>query len=354
MRRRLWLAAACLIVAGSGFAWWLVGRGSVWSGAEPGAIRLELEFPGDRLGGFEPLVSVGNKSAGDLVYVSYAGPQSIRFGLVGTKMRGPISPEIPFTPGRRYRLDIQMGPLCPEAGDAALAGLSEVEVALLQRTLKVTLDGQTVFETPAHFSSGKQRRARIGLTSHLRGHSAERFSGRIHSIGHGPLVPPRADAMPEYGPLRLRVKLPTRRLGEVEPLLVTGVPGAADFIVISYIGIKTIAVIHDHWGIAPRISRNVTIDPDREQEFEILLSSLLAPPGHPFWADVPDATVERLRRRVRIRVDGQTILDAEQPAYDSAPHDVLIGRNAVGGSSCGYQFTGTIIDARRDPASLLE
>jgi hypothetical protein len=43
------------------------------------------------------------------------------------------------------------------------------------------------------------------------------------------------------------------------------------------------------------------------------------------------------------------VLDAEQPTFDSSPYDVTIGRNAIGGSTCVYEFSGGIKSVSRRP-----
>jgi hypothetical protein len=52
-------------------------------------------------------------------------------------------------------------------------------------------------------------------------------------------------------------------------------------------------------------------------------------------------------RRIQILLDGARVLDSDQHTYDSSPHDVFFGINAIGGSTCGYAFTGRILSVER-------
>jgi hypothetical protein len=54
---------------------------------------------------------------------------------------------------------------------------------------------------------------------------------------------------------------------------------------------------------------------------------------------------------IHVRFDGADAIDTGQQAYDSSPYDVSIGTNAIGGSTCGYAFTGQILDAERPGAA---
>ena len=71
---------------------------------------------------------------------------------------------------------------------------------------------------------------------------------------------------------------------------------------------------------------------------EVSLGSLF-PPG-------PD---DSPARRARILMDGTAVLDIEQDTYDSSPYDVAVGTNPIGGSTCGYAFTGAILSVKRGP-----
>jgi hypothetical protein len=63
----------------------------------------------------------------------------------------------------------------------------------------------------------------------------------------------------------------------------------------------------------------------------------------------PPAPGDTQPRRARIELDGVAVLDVEQDTYDSSPYDVAIGTNPIGGSTCGYAFSGRLLSVKRGP-----
>ena len=91
------------------------------------------------------------------------------------------------------------------------------------------------------------------------------------------------------------------------------------------------------------------IDYSVDHVLEIQTGALLPPPGHILLSPLSSAEVDNLKRRVRILLDGEVVLDAEQSTYESSTYDVFIGRNAIGGSACVYEFSGEIKSVTRLP-----
>jgi len=322
-----------------------------WLGETYGPVRFTVVFPVDRLHAHEPLVATGTPEAGDLLYVFYDSPQTIRFGLVGTTMTGPTSPPIPVTYGQPHEIEISMGSLYPAPGNPALASLSDAEAGRLKRTLRISIDGRPVHEVPAHFFPSKSREVRIGSTRHLLAYSASDFSGQISASARQPIAPlpvPLVDG-PEYGALRLIARFPEGKTGLTEPLIVSGVPNAGDFIYVHYESDWQIRLGLDHWGHPGLRSPSVPVDYSVNHVVEIHMGSLLPPAGHMLYAGMSTAQVEQMKRRVKIILDGEVLFDTEQSTHESSPYDVHIGRNAIGGSTCGYEFSGEIKSATRLP-----
>jgi len=320
-------------------------------GTAHGPLSLEVIFPAGRPNHAEPLVATGSDRGANLLYVIYDSPGTVRFGLVGTSMEGPVSPPIAVTYGQPHRLDIRMGSLYPSDGSPALASMGNAEVSRLKRMLRIDLDGRTVFEIPAHFFPSKPREVRVGSTSLLRNYAAAEFTGRIRASGRLP-IKPEALAQPpgpEYGAFRLVVRFPNHKPGGTEPLLVSGVQGAGDFIYVHYVDHNQISLGLDHWGTKGLRTTWLPVDFAVNHTVEIQVGSLFPPPDHVLLAGRDSAQVEELKKRVRVLLDGEVVLDAIQPTYESSPYDVLVGRNAIGGSTCSYQFSGEIISAERQP-----
>jgi hypothetical protein len=82
---------------------------------------------------------------------------------------------------------------------------------------------------------------------------------------------------------------------------------------------------------------------------EISMGSLLPASRDLALASVAPDRFASLKGTIKIILDGRTVLDAPQATYDSSAYDVTIGVNAIGGSTCGYAFTGEILSASRVP-----
>lgn len=322
-----------------------------WLGTIHGPIRMEIIFPAGRTGRYEPLVATGTDAGGDLVYVHYDSPETLRFGLVGTTMRGPLSPPIPIKYGEPHQLEIRMGSLYPPVGHPKLASLSDAEVGRLKRSLQIELDGKVVAEFPAHFFPSSSRQVRVGSTEILRSYCEEIFTGEIRRQERAPMVAPPAgpDADSGYGPLRLTLRFPTDKKGQSEPLVVSGLPGAGDFVYVTYVDDQHITIGIDHWGYGGHRTIWLPIDYSVNHTVEILMGSLLPPAGHVDWGTATDEQIQAAKTRVRLVLDREVVLDTEQATYDSSPYDVFVGRNAIGGSTCNYAFTGEIRSATRLP-----
>jgi len=76
------------------------------------------------------------------------------------------------------------------------------------------------------------------------------------------------------GPLRVRVRFARRPAGTSEPLVVTGVTGASDFIFVRYLADGRIAIGHDHWGEGGALSEPFNAVDDAEHEIIVSLGSL--------------------------------------------------------------------------------
>lgn len=332
---------------------WPANLAQRWLGTVYGPIRLEVVFPPGKPHYYEPLVATGSADTGDLLYVFYDSPATVRFGLVGSAMQGPLSPPVPVTYGQPHHLEISMGSLYPPVGHPLLSALGDMEVARLKRTLRIGLDGRTVFEVPAHFFPSKPRHVRIGLTTILRDYCRPEFSGQILTSARLPLQPLEIvqQAASAHGSIRLVLRFPDNKAGVSEPLIVSGVQNAGDLISVRYESNWQVSLGLDHWGHPGFHTAGLPVDYTVDHVVEIQMGSLFPPVGHILLADLSPAQIERLKGRVRIVLDGEVVLDADQPTYDSSPYDVFIGRNVIGGSTCVYEFSGEIKSVTRLPLS---
>jgi hypothetical protein len=172
-------------------------------------------------------------------------------------------------------------------------------------------------------------------------------------------VVPAFDAHRTDGPLSLIVRLPRDRPGRSEPLLVTGQPGAGDFVYVVYRDATHVQFGVDHWGRFSRLSEVRTIDyavPHLIRlSFAPLFADAASPPGAPSagTSGLPELARPPQSRSpqppsdaagLRLELDGQVVLQARPyEAYPSRPGEVSVGQNRIGGSTCDSRFTGVIL-----------
>lgn len=315
-----------------------------------GPVDCEIVFPTGKVGKLEPLVATGNRKAADVLYVQYESTDTLRIGLVSVGMKGPLSDPIKVTYGQPHHLRVYLGSLVPPDWRLSLAGtkLTETQLADLRRTLRVELDGRPVFTVPARFTPTKPSEVLVGATKYLRAFAPTDFTGTISQLTRPAIAPLPVDPPTEfYGPFRLTVRFHNSPGGAGQPLVVTGVPGAGDFIYATCTNNHTLVLGYDHWNGPGFASAPMTVDFDSEHTLEITLGSLYPPKEHRYWHGYSDANIARLKKLVQIKLDGQVVLEKEQEPYASLPRDVYIGRNIIGGSTCLYEFAGTIKSTQR-------
>ncbi|MBL9199528.1 MAG: hypothetical protein JNL39_03435, partial [Opitutaceae bacterium] len=140
--------------------------------------------------------------------------------------------------------------------------------------------------------------------------------------------------------LRLRVRLVRQSPGTREPLVVTGRTGAGELLALEHLAAGEIRFVLDSWGQPLRASRPVRVEYERPHEIDVTLGALVT---------VDDATVLRGAHAgpLRVKVNGAVVWE-ERSDYHVAEHaEVYVGRNPIGGTSCGLRFSGEILSAER-------
>jgi hypothetical protein len=309
-------------------------------GRSYGPVGVDLIFPRDKTGAYEPLVSTATQASSDLLFINYASPTQVRFGFVSTDGRGPLSNPVTVDFGKSHHLEISMGSLYPPDGHPSWMSLGEQEEAFLSRRLLVELDGRRVFDVQAHFESAPPERVSVGSAPILRGYSSLSFTGEILSVRRLPITPPPADAYSgaHYGAVLMRVRFPAQPAPNArEPLVTTGVPRAGDIVYVQYLSGGRVAFGIDHWGSAGFETGPLAVDAGVEHTVGISIGSLF-----------PAAEHDANRQRARVELDGLAVIDREQDTFDSSPYDTTIGTNAIGGSTCASAFTGQIVAVHRE------
>jgi hypothetical protein len=293
-----------------------------------GPVRLTLRFPPIRGGTPLPLVSTGEPGAGDLLSLQILEDGRVRFTHDSWGGENFTSPPFTVGPGATHRVTVEMGSLYP-ADDARIP-------AALRRRLAVWLDDQPVMDVERPFNSAKSDSVEFGFNAIGGSGVSGMFTGTLLRIER---VPTRAAATSTaaevWGPLACDVRFPTDALGRAEPLLCTGVFGAADIVFVEYLDNRHVRFGHDHWGTGVVYSGPIVIDYTRVHALTIKLGSLYPP-------DTPN-------NQLQILLDGRSVLSIPRPAHLSRPAQVTLGRNDVGASTCQRIFSGEFMAPHRLP-----
>ncbi len=124
------------------------------------------------------------------------------------------------------------------------------------------------------------------------------------------------------------------RPGAQEPLMVAGERENSDFLYIKCVTEQTIEFGYDRWGAGGPVSAPIPIQKGRPHRVTIEFPSFVNVPGN-FIAPEPS---------VRVWIDGREVFVCRAQPPLRAPKDLWIGRNPLGGSTCGPEFHGQITD----------
>jgi hypothetical protein len=136
--------------------------------------------------------------------------------------------------------------------------------------------------------------------------------------------------------LNLRIKFPNPPpIGQRQPLVVTGKSGAGDLLSIEFINNDEVRFALDHWGKPLIMSRSVKLDPKKAHTIDIKMASSISLEDAALWVNDKNGIVH-------IVVDGVTIWDKVTELYVTHQDDLWVGKNPIGGTTCGEFFTGEI------------
>lgn len=288
-------------------------------------VRAWVRLPADRVERSEPLFSFTEGKHHALFMVRYLGGDRVRLGWNGGAGESHESAALAVAGGYGHEVTLQFGTLKPGP----------------MRQLQVRIDGMLSwthevawpFEGAPTTVDGKNDGRLAGC--------ADVFMGRIHGVqvgasGRDPLV--------ESGDtLRLRVQFPVGRKGYREPFIVTGRRGGAELLIVEYVDDKSIRFLLDHWGAPPLLSPVIPIDYTQPQELIVCMGALSA-----LMSDLQ--TEPGKLGRMIVVLNGQRVWEnSSWYFYVVDADEIAIGRNAVGGTSCGPAFTGEILGVERIP-----
>lgn len=263
-----------------------------------------------------PLLAWERQPPGDLLALETAGPGSARLVYEHPGIPELTSPRFPVG-SAKITLEVEHGPNWPSTRPDARS-----------RPLVVWADNRLVWQVEAPATRGPSDEPVFARNAVDAPGCAATAPG-WHRV---PSPPPRRPG----GTLRLRLVLPTGVVGTSEPLLELGRHrGSTDLLGIRYEEGDAVRIRLDHWGSPLLAGPRVPLQSLPVHIVEITLPSCTA-----------DAFGTPRTGAVLVRIDGIDALRATSACFGFAPDAWAIGRNDVGGTTCGPAFSGWILDAR--------
>ncbi len=298
------------------------------SGSE--AVEVSLYMPASHRAGADPLVLTGTGRASDLLYCIYDGDNHVRFALDHFGAGGPQSEMVAFDPLIQHTVTVWMGSM--EGGlSAAARGAIEPD------RLGVVLDGRTLINIHQEFYPAASKSPTIGVNACGSSEAGREFTGeivRVRRVAESALS--RLAMSGGCGPVEMSVRFPRGVIGTQEPLVVTGVSRAGDFVYVRYVDEDHVAFGFDHWGIGGWLGSPIEVDFGQVHRIAVAFQSLYPKDSERHSSDV-----------VRVLLDGHQALLGNFSCYPTLAEQITIGANRIGGSTCGQSFTGNILGIAR-------
>jgi hypothetical protein len=320
-------------------------------GESDGQIGLRVRFPVRFTGAVEPLLSMGKPEQGQLFFVRYLDDERLVLGFHQPGAEPRESEPLAYHGEKTVELGFFCGALLPDQDDeGGAAGLARWHHRNLVR---VTCDGREVLnalvvlprEAGSGIVVGENSTGVLGVWP--------RFTGEVLAAWRGgyPALPPGVAL--DRGALRLILDLPGTNAGVPEPLVVVGEPGRASLAYLRLLPGKRAQVGVEFWGHGVSESAPFALPNPSRAEVVVELPAFFPPEGDASWGGVSRAWQEGQRRRCRVLVNGEVRLDV--PAQGPMPsQEIHLGINPLGGSFVTQRFTGTLLQAVREPLERIE
>lgn len=243
----------------------------------------------------------------------------------------------------RYMVDFQpaftlAGVLLGAAAAAALAGRALAWWVRVFGLLAVLAAAFNFFAGIEQFSEFKNRRP-------------DAYAA-MERVGNYPSYWLEKAGLLPLGPVEFKVTFPARVASpSVEPLLAAGTPEYSDGVyAVLWPPGGPFDIMADHRGYGGPTSRRMTFEPGRTYTFRVDMGALYPPLNHPYFARYSAIQAHFIKSRVRVEIDGATVLDRRMESYDAPPWSLEAGRNDITLTPFKTLFTGRVFDLRRLPA----
>ena len=308
------------------------------AGIRYGPLEITLWF-GRVSHGTEPVLTTGWEFQSDRLLVTHVNDHEVRFIFDHLSQNTRVSPAVPIDFRVPHVLRVQAGSLFPPSTHPFYRGMNDFEVGMLRRWLKVTLDGQVMFDCSQTFYAASPEALHLGYDPIIHPNEpGAHFSGEILRARRLPYEVLH-DAVNQLGTVRMQVRFRKDPWGRAEPLLSVGQTGKGGVVYVRYLeGTRAVFGI-DQWGAGAREGPPVDLDEDREMPVEIRLPSFYPAGGPPERRALID--------RAMVLLEGRVVFNRVLPAVDAGPDNVWIGMNRVNSSTCDQEFTGAISGLQR-------
>jgi hypothetical protein len=295
-------------------------------------VELSLYLPTANQPGADPLLVTGSGNKSDLVYCVYDGANHIKFALDHYGSGGPVSESVPYDPLVPHKITIWMGSMAAPADSASPAPLP-------QDRLAVVFDGRALLNVEQVFYPSTATSAIVGYNPYGSTGAGREFTGRIGAARQvdASALPPLVRSG-SYGAVEMSVNFPLDVPGTQEPLVVTGVEGAGDFVYVRYADPTHVVIGFDHWSVGGILGEPFELDYGQTHRVAIAFQALF-PPG----SALHDS------KAVRVVIDGKPALTGSYPCHPTTAEQIMVGVNRIGGSTCGPKFTGRILSVELFP-----
>ncbi len=135
----------------------------------PPALTLHIELPVGIADRREPLIAMGKHGAGDFLEIRYLNQKTAVFAYDSWNVGGPKSEPIPFEPGSRHTLHVEL---------PALSGLRPA-MRKETRPMRVTYDGREILNAPVRFYARTPAQVFFGINPIGGDTGSTVFRGRI-------------------------------------------------------------------------------------------------------------------------------------------------------------------------------
>jgi putative flippase GtrA len=272
----------------------------------------------------QPIVTFGRPGNADLIALRLNGDGST-FTLCYESWGGGVfeSPSFMLPANREGVFRVRLGSILDLPAGSPLMELHD--------TLVVWLDDRPIWWR--RLAAPITGPALIAVAANPIGSNAatQLFRGRIDWWDR--LPPPPAW---QAGPFEeLRVSLIGQGTGS-EPLVATGVAGAANTLAIEWRAGGKARLIYDHWGYEARQSAEFDWPVDTENTLSIEL------PAFPQLDAAKTPPVQE--GRLCVRLEGRVLWEQNVPFHVADANTVVVGKNVAGSSVAGPQLTSLILD----------